>query len=53
MNTTTTVFPTVMEINGDAYDAKLEASCIMAEDYSRDHLNYETFGSDAEEVDAW
>lgn len=50
---TTTVFPPLMEINGDAYDAKLAAFCVIPEDYSRDHLNYETFGSDAEEVDAW
>jgi hypothetical protein len=35
-----------MEINGDAYDAKLAASCITLEDTSRDHLNNITFASD-------
>ncbi len=39
-------------INGDAYDAKLEASCVMPEDYSRDHLNHITFQED-EEIYAW
>jgi len=51
MNTAATT--TFMEINGDAYDAKLAASCVMPEDYSRDHLNHETFGDDAFDVDVW
>lgn len=38
---------------GDEYDAKLAASCVLPEDYSRDHLNNETFGPDADEVDVW
>ena len=39
-------FVTECAINGEAYDAKLAASCVVPEDTSRDHLNNITFEPD-------